>query len=146
MMAWLRKKASKTKGFSLPEVIVSLFIFCIILSLGSLRLEDFKRQLVLENAVKEVATAIEQAGHVNAINGQEINVSYFPKSHKLIFYGKDYAKRLSLDEHISVSNLTDFSVAKNGTIAPRTVTFSDGHHQKHLKIQMNWGKIIYETS
>ncbi len=129
----------------MPEVIISLFIFCSVLLVGSLQIKDFKQQLVLESTVQEVAGAIEQAGHVNAINGQEINVSYFPKSHKLIFYGKGYAKRLNLDEHISVSDLTDFSVAKNGTIAPKTVTFTDGQHQKKLKIQMNWGKLIYET-
>lgn len=134
----------RAKGFSVLEMLITLFVTCLLLGIGSFCLKGYQEGIVFANTLREVSMAIEQGSRVSLINRERIEINYFSKSNLLLLKGKGFERRLLIDPSIRIHNLDDFAISEKGMINPRTIIFSNGQRKQEMKIQMVWGKVIYE--
>lgn len=136
-------KRGRLAAFSLLEMIITLFIATTLLLIGTLQTRSFEEQLLFTATVRQVTSALEQAGRTSITRKTEINASHF-SSGTLSIYGEHYRKDYHLDPRVKVYNLQGFHISQNGISAPRTLIFSDQRRKKVIKLQMAWGRMIYE--
>lgn len=142
----IMKSHRKTSpAFSVIETVIVLAITCAMVSLGSLNLREYQRQLIFENTVREIRAAFEQATRVSILTKRATDITYFAESSTITFTGNKYRRRLTIDSEIKVSGLDNFSISGEGTVNPRTLTFSDGKRKERLKVQMTWGRSVNEN-
>lgn len=132
------------KGLSVLEVLITLFVTCLLLGIGSFCLKGYQEDIVFANTLREISIAIEQGSRVSLINNDRVEINYFSKSNLLLLKGKGFERRISIDPSIHIHNLDDFAISEKGMIAPRTIIFSNGHRKQEMRIQMVWGKVLYE--
>lgn len=134
----------KVKAFSLLEMIITLGISCGLLLIGSLELKSYQEDLIFNNTIKQTLLALDQASRISTLKRTDVSVSYLPHSQKIVILGKNFTRQLDIDPSVRIKNLNDFSISKNGIISPRTITFMSKRRIKQVKIQMAWGRVVYE--
>lgn len=134
----------KVKAFSLLEVIITLGISCSLLLIGSLELKSYQEDLILNNTIKQTLLALDQGSRISTLNRTEVSVSYLPHSKKLVLLGRNFTRQIDIDPSVQIKNLNNFSISKNGIISPRTLTFMNKRKTKQVRIQMAWGRVVYE--
>lgn len=134
----------KVKAFSLLEMIITLGISCALLLIGSLELKNYQEDLIFNNTIKQTLLALDQGSRISTLNHTEVTVSYLPRSKKIVLLGKNFTRQFDVDSSIQIKNLDDFSISKDGIISPRTIAFVSNRKIKRIKIQMAWGRIIYD--
>lgn len=134
----------KVKGFSLLEMLITLVVTCLLLGIGSFCLSGYQEDLVFANTLHDVSKALEQGSRVSVINHTRIEITYFAKTNLLLLKGKGFMHRLELDPSVKIHNLKDFTISEKGMVNPRTLIFTNDHKEQEVKIQMVWGKVLYE--
>lgn len=132
----------KIKGFTILESVITLAVSCMLILIGSLKMDSYEEQLLLINTERQVRTAIEQAARVSTIKHERISVWYYAKQSYLQFRGNSYSRRLDIDKKIKISGLSNFFISSTGSMSPRTITFSSDKNVKQLKLQMMWGRTV----
>lgn len=135
---------SNLGGFTILETIITLTVSCMLILIGSLKMDSYENQLLLINTERQVKTAIEQAARISTINHEKISVIYFAKDSYIQFKGQSYIRRLNINEKIKMSGLSNFNISSSGSMNPRTITFSNDNNVKVLKLQMMWGRAVDE--
>ena len=134
----------KLVGFTILETLISLIIMCGLLTIGTFYLKDYQADIILENTVKETMTALEQGSRVSLLNDEETNITYFAKSSRVVISSDHFKRNIDIDKSIRIKNLSQFGISRKGTIRPRTLYFTNGKKDKKVRIQMTWGKMLYE--
>lgn len=132
----------KCSGFTILESVLTLAVSCMLIMIGSVRMDSYENHLVLVNTERQVKTAIEQVARISTIKHERINVAYFEDQSYIQFKGNSYTRKLTLDKRVKLSGTTRFYISDNGSMSPRTITFSNGKNTKNLKLQMMWGRAI----
>lgn len=132
----------KSSGFSILETVITLTVSCMLIMVGSLKMEGYENHLVLVNTERQVKTAIEQAARISTIKHEKINVVYLSKQSYIQFKGSSYTRRLDIDGRVKISGANHFYISSSGSLSPRTLTFSNSKDTKTLKLQMMWGRAI----
>lgn len=135
---------NKLDAFTVLETVITLAISCMLIFIGSLKMESYENQLILVNTEKQVKTAIEQVARISIVQHESISVMYLPDSSYLQFKGRKFSKKVIINSKIKLTNPTNFQISSKGAIAPRTITFTNGKDIKKLKLQMMWGRAIDE--
>lgn len=133
---------NKCKGFSVLETVITLAISCMLIMIGSLKMSSYENHLVLVNTERQVKTMIEQAARISTIKHERISVIYFAKQSVIQFKGNSYTRKLNLDKRVRLSGANNFYISSNGSMKPRTITFSNNKNSRTLKLQMMWGRAI----
>lgn len=143
-MVLFKREANKLKqsGFTLLEMVITLAISIGLLTFGSLYLDGYKKELILENTVKEVKGELEQAARISTIKHQSSYISYFPSAKVLMISRAGEKKELKIDPSIKIYNLGNFKISANGSIKPQTITIGNNQHERKIRVQMTWGRMI----
>lgn len=75
-------------AFTVLESVITLAVSCLLIFIGSLKMESYENQLLLVNTEKQVKTAIEQAARISTVQHESISVMYLPDSSYLQFKGR----------------------------------------------------------
>ena len=134
----------KLAGFTILETLITLIITCSLLMIGTLKLKDYQSEMRLNNAMRQVVATIEQAGRTSVIRNKKMTGRYTSKTLAIQFANDNFIT-LHLDPRIESKRWEGFTISKTGMMRPITIILADGNHMKSVKIQMAWGRIIYES-
>lgn len=135
---------NKLDAFTVLETVITLAISCMLIFIGSLKMESYENQLVLVNTEKQVKTAIEQAARVAIVKHDQITVMYMESSSFLSFKSSKCNRRLKIDKRVKLSSPINFQISNKGSLSPRTINIYNKKDSKKLKLQMMWGRAIDE--
>lgn len=134
----------RIKGFTLLESLIVLTIFITLAFVGSIQLDHYRQELLFAQSITRFKSSLMQAGRRATITHDLIRINHKAEESSVVFEGTPYLQRINLDEGTKMSAIHDLLISRNGMISPKTVTFSDGAHEKTVKIQMTWGRMIDE--
>lgn len=134
----------KNSGFTVIEVLITLFVTAGLILIGSLCLKGYEDELILNNTVKETITALEQASRVSTIRRERVDVEYLPESSQIAIVGIHFRRTIFVNKKVKIQNLENLRISSKGILSPRTITFLSNKSRKKIKLQMTWGRIIYD--
>lgn len=122
-MVLLKRMLNKInlKGFTIVEMAITLTIAIVLTGIGSIELNAYKEKLILENTVRKIKSAVEQAARVSATSKQACVIRYFPDSKEIEFVGENYFKSLKISQPIHIYNLFILRISATGSMAPHTI-------------------------
>lgn len=132
----------RSKGFTLLETSIVLFIFCLIFTIPTLKLVDFREKIELRNTTRLVKSVVENTTRKALLNRKVYRISYYKNDHEIDINCGDKTDRIPIDPNITIDNLFNVYISNNGTISPRTITVIGKKRQETIKIQMSWGRMI----
>lgn len=139
---------SNSKGFTLLEALITLFIVCLLATVGSLQLKEYRTQLVFYAAIEKFRNSFERASRMAVLKNQNVCIDYSEYDRCLIIKSKNGEERIDMPANLTIfnrnANLHNYEIQRNGSVSPTTLRFAYGKYSKKLRIQMTWGKIIYD--
>ncbi|GAA3636674.1 hypothetical protein GCM10022297_14070 [Lactobacillus hamsteri] len=133
----------KLTGFTILESLITLIITCSLLMIGTTKLKDYQSEIRLNNAMRQVVATIEQAGRVSVIKQRKMTGRYDSKTLAVQFAGDKFIT-MHLEPGIESRRWEYFKISHTGMMKPITIILANGNHMKKARIQMAWGRIIYE--
>ena len=133
----------KLTGFTILETLITLIITCSLLMIGTMKLKDCQSELRLNNAMRQLVATIELAGRVSVIKQRKMTGRYASKTLAIQFAGGNFIT-MHLDPRVESRRWEGFRISHTGMMKPITIILADGNHMKKVRIQMAWGRIIYE--
>ena len=132
----------RSKGFTLLETSVVLFVFCLIFTIPILKLGDFREKVELRNTTRLVKSVVENSTRKALLNRKAYRISYYKNDHEINISCGDKTDHIPIDPNITIDNLLNVYISNNGNISPRTITVIGKKGRETVKIQMSWGRMI----
>lgn len=132
----------RSKGFTLIETSIVLFVFCLIFTIPTLKLVDFKERIELRNTTRLVKSVIENSTRKALLNRKVYRISYYKNDHEIDVRSGNESTHIPINPDITIDNLFNVYISNNGTVSPRTITVIGKKRQERIKIQMSWGRMI----
>jgi competence protein ComGD len=130
-----------SKAFTTVEAVISLALTVALICLAVINIGNYRSRLVFENTIRQTELNLEHVARVAAIKNETINVTYFANSGYLHCRGESYQQNIRLDPSVKISNLKNMYISKEGTLSPRSLTFTTGQWRRTIRLQMMWGRI-----
>ncbi len=142
-MVWLKRMNKyKVKGFTLVEMVITLTIVVSLVMLGTIEIQQYREKMILTNTAQEVKSSIEQAARIATIRHEAAYIRYYPGSKSIRITSKGYLRKIKINPHIEIYNLSGLAISATGSMPPHTITISDHKNSKRIKLQMTWGRAV----
>ena len=142
-MVWLKRvNKYKVKGFALVEMVITLTIVVSLVMLGTIEIKRYREKMILTNTAQKVKSSVEQAARIATICHEAAYIRYYPVSKNIRITSKDYLRRIKIDSHLEIYNLSNLAISATGSMPPHTITISDHKNSKRIKLQMTWGRAV----
>lgn len=137
-----RLQKVKNKGFTLVETIIILFVFCLIFTIPSLKLTQFKSDLELSNTTRLVKSIIESSTRKSLLEKNAIFIHYSEENNRISVKQGKSMQYFPINHQIKIDNLNHVFVNPKGSISPCTIMIKNKNKKRMIKIQMKWGRMI----
>lgn len=142
-MVWLKRMNKyKVKGFTLVEMVITLTIVVSLVMLVTIEIKRYREKMILTNTAQEVKSSVEQAGRIATIRHEAAYIVYYPVSKNIRITSKGYLRKIKINPHIEIYNLSGLAISATGSMPPHTITISDHKNSKRIKLQMTWGRAV----
>lgn len=132
----------KKSGFTIVEMMITLAISISLIMLGTIHLKEYNNKLILDNTVREVKSAIEQAARISTIQHKPTWIIYYPSSRYLSITRSHEQQVIKINSHIDIYNLSSFKISAKGSMPPHTIVITNHHDTRKIRLQMMWGRAI----
>lgn len=132
----------KSKGFTLIETVVILFVFCLIFSIPVVRMNDYQEKIRLINAKNQTKDMIEHYSRRAVLEEKAVQFRYYPGADQVIIKSDKSTEVVKVDSAVKIASLNGLRISSEGYLKPRTIILKVGEKQEEIKIQMMWGRMI----
>lgn len=132
---WVAMEKERSKGLTLMELIITLAVLAILLTIATPSLDMFSSAYKLRGAAREVATDLQFARLLAVKENRNLRVDFSPKSYQVVRSDGSIAKARNLISDYPDITLTSISITfdSRGDASANTVTVANPREQRMLQ-------------
>ncbi|MFD1472951.1 competence type IV pilus minor pilin ComGD [Companilactobacillus mishanensis] len=131
----------KSRGFTLVETVLTLFITCLLITIGTLQVKDYQQKTEEAMFFRRFEDDWQNILNSSFLTNKRCYVDF--SEAKVIFSFDNRTTTIEVPETLK-GNSKHLEVHKSGETSPKTIYFDSTNSKRRYKytVQMDWGVLI----